>query len=454
MRYIAIDIGASSGRHIYAEYKDGKLLTQEIYRFPNGPKRGEDGHLYWDVNSLFANIIAGLKEAKRLNKAPDYIGIDTWGVDYLLFSHSPRLPGKAYCYRDERTLSIVDEVHDKISFASLYEKTGIQYQPFNTIYQLYCDLKSGALGKAKRLLMLPDALNFALTGLEAQEYTNATTTGLVNCQTHQWDMDIIETLGFPKELFGPLTMPGHVLGPLKDEVANEVGFQAEVVNVASHDTASAVLAAPIEDGSPYISSGTWSLLGLESPIPHNDKESREYNYSNEGSLNGSFRYQKNIMGLWIIQQVRKELGDIYSFAELAELAREKKSPFVFDVDDPLFLAPESMLNAIQNRIGEATIGEISYAVYHSLALSYKKAIGELSRLTGRKFEKLHIIGGGGNNALLNELTAKESGLQVVVGPIEATAIGNILAQSLASEEVANLNEGRRIIRQSFSIKEE
>lgn len=451
-RFLAIDIGASSGRHIVGWLEDGKINLKEVYRFENGPKQ-ICNHLYWDAERLFNEVLNGLKVAKEQGLTPSYIGIDTWAVDYALLDEEDKLIDDILCYRDKRTEVAICRVHKRICFEDLYAKTGIQFQPFNTIYQLYSDEMGRKLCKAKSFLMLPDWLNFRLTGVKKQEYTNATSTGMVNAQTHTWDKEIITALGFDKNLFGELSQPGTIVGELTEEVQKAVGFNATVILPATHDTASAVLAAPLDGQTPYISSGTWSLLGVEQGFAHTNEGSLKANYSNEGSINGSFRYQKNIMGLWMLQNARKELGNI-PFPEIATMARASDFGEIVDVNDSRFLAPKSMLKEISKAVGK-NLGEASAVrvIYESLAKSYKQAIAELEANTGITYKTLNIIGGGSRDTFLNELTAKATGKKIITGPVEATAIGNLAMQMIGTGEIKDLSEARSIIKQSFDIKE-
>jgi len=450
--YLAIDIGASSGRHIVGWLENGVLKTEEIYRFKNGTET-KGGHLIWNTERLFAEVVNGLKRAKEIGKIPSYIGIDTWAVDYALLDKEDKLIGEVFAYRDSRTIKSSEAVHRQISFYELYQRTGIQYQPFNTIYQLYADKLSGKINEAESLLMLPDYLNFLLTGVKKQEYTNATSTGLVNAQTGNWDGNIIDLLGLNKKLFGGLSQAGTEVGELKKEIQTAIGYNATVVLPATHDTASAVLAAPIDEESPYISSGTWSLLGIEQSHAHTDEDSRKANYSNEGSINGAFRYQKNIMGLWLIQNVKKELGNL-SFETLAQMAKCKEDCGIIDVNDQRFLSPKNMMDEINKALGKSlSSASIMRVIYDSLALSYANAIKELERNIGKTYTTLNIIGGGSRDNLLNELTAKATGKKVIAGPVEATAIGNLIMQMIGAGEIKDLSEARKIVRKSFDIKE-
>lgn len=452
--FLAIDIGASSGRHIVGWIEEGRLVHKEIYRFANGAESSLKGRLFWNTVRLFREVVTGLKRAKELGYEPVSIGIDTWAVDYALLSEKDELVGRVYSYRDNRTEKAVKKVNGLVPFSEQYSKTGIQFQPFNTIYQLYDDKTSGRLNKANEMLMLPDYLNFLLTGVKKQEYTNATSTGLVNAQTHDWDEELIAKLGYKKSLFKPLSQPTEKVGMLKDEIAWEVGYNAMVVLPATHDTASAVLAAPIDENSPYISSGTWSLLGLEQPTARTDAHSRLANYSNEGSINYTFRYQKNIMGLWIIQSIRRELGEKFSFHDLAALARSKTVSETIDVNNNRFLSPKSMIDEINQAVGRV-LGTASMmrVVYESLAKSYAEAIDELEANTGRHFDTINIIGGGCRDTFLNELTAKATGKKVIAGPVEATSLGNLAMQMIAMGEIADINTARKIIAKSYELKE-
>lgn len=456
--YLAIDIGASSGRHIVAHLENGKMITEEIYRFQNGPEdlTAYDGqnHLMWTHERLFAEILNGLKKAKELGKVPYSVGIDTWGVDYALLDENDQAIGGTYCYRDDRTEKTIPQVHSIIPFEKLFEKTGIAFASFNTVYQLLDDVKSGRMAKAKSFLMLPDYFHFRLTGVKKQEYTNATTTGMVNSVTHQWDEEILEKLGYKKELFGELSQPGTEVGEFSDEVAKIVGYKAKVVLPATHDTGSAVLSAPLKGQTPYISSGTWSLLGVEQNKAQTSKSALDAGYSNEGSINNTFRLQINIMGLWMIQQVRHELGDKYSFAELADMARANPVDDEINVNEQKFLAPDSMIDAINESVGrQLPVGEMAYVIYNNLAKYYDKALKALEAVTGETYETLNIIGGGSKNMLLNELTAKYTRKQIITGPAEGTAIGNLMMQMVGCGEIAGVQEGREIIKNTFDIVE-
>lgn len=451
--YLAIDIGASSGRHIVGRIEDGKLTEEEVYRFENGVKK-EDGSLVWDVKSLFDNVVEGIKAANEKCGKIQSLAIDTWGVDYVLLDGDREiLP--CYAYRDDRTERAVRQVHDLIPFEKLYAATGIQFQPFNTLYQLYDDMKRRRLEKATDFLMIPEYLVWKLTGNKVKEYTNATTTGLVNGKTAEFDKDIIRKLGLPERLFGSLSAPGTPCGTLKEEIAEYVGGNTEVVLCATHDTASAVVAIP-DDGDAdhlYLSSGTWSLLGTEIKGVRTDEPSRKANFSNEGGVGGYIRYQKNIMGLWMIQSVRKELDAKYSFAELAEMAAGCESVVEVDCNDKRFLAPDSMIKAVEQAAGrQLSVAELSKCIFDSLASCYKRTVEEMERETGVKYGTLYIIGGGCKNAYLNRATAEKTGLKVTAGPSEATATGNLIVQMIAGGEIKDIKEGRALVKKSVPLE--
>ena len=459
--YLAVDIGASSGRHILSHLEDGKMVLEEIYRFENGMQM-VNSHRCWDSDGLFASIKQGMKKCAEAGKIPFAMGIDTWGVDFILADKNGKRVGDAVGYRDDRTEGIDEEVYQVIPEKELYARTGIAKQIFNTIYQLAALKKEAPdqLEKAETLFMSPDYYNFLLTGKIASEYTIATTGQLVSPETKDWDYELIDKLGLPKRIFTPVQMPGAVLGRLTDEVQKEVGFDCDVVLVTSHDTASAVLAVPSKtDQFAYISSGTWSLLGVELKEAICNEQSRQANFTNEGGYGSTYRFLKNIMGLWMIQSVRHELKDAYSFAELCAMAEEEKNfPSRVDVDDKAFFAPENMIEAIRAKCAETaqrvpeTPGQIATVVYTSLAECYKRAIEDLEAMTGQTYDAINIIGGGSNADYLNRLTANATGKTVYAGPGEATAIGNIACQMLATGDFADVKAARACIFDSFAVK--
>ncbi len=459
--YLAIDIGASSGRHILGHLENGIMITEEIYRFENGNKE-INGTLTWDTDSLFGSIIEGMKACKDLGKVPSAVGIDTWGVDFVLLDENDKMLGPAVAYRDSRTEGIDREVYKFIPEKELYERTGIQKQPFNTIYQLMAVKvrQPELLKRAKALLMIPDYFNFLLTGIKAQEYTNATTGQLVDPTTHDWDYELIEKLGYPRKIFQKMRRPGQVLGNLKDSVKDAVGYDCKVVLPATHDTGSAVIAVPTNaDDVVYISSGTWSLMGTEMKTADCSPDSMEHNFTNEGGYDYRFRYLKNIMGLWMIQSVRRELAPDESFGSICEKAAKCGIKSLVDANDGRFLAPSSMTEEVKKACEETGqqvpdgIYELACVIYNSLAVCYKKTIEELESITGKKYDSVYVVGGGSNAEYLNELTAKHTGCKVYAGPGEATAIGNLCAQMMAEGEIHGLSEARKIVFNSFAVKE-
>ena len=415
--YLAIDIGASSGRHIVGWEENGTIQTKEVYRFPNGVKE-ENGHLVWDVKSLVLEVKAGIVAALAEFDNIVSLSIDTWGVDYVLLKGDEEVY-PVYAYRDSRTEVVIPQVHEKVAFSQLYRRTGCQFQPFNTIYQLYDEKLNGRLEGVTAMLMMPEYLLYKLCGVKAREYTNATTTGMVNAETGEFDMKIVDTLGYPRHLFPKLSQPGTVLGEY---------MGVKCVLCATHDTGSAVEGIPMEGNYPYISSGTWSLLGVKTPKPITDGGSEKANYSNEGGV-GYNRYQKNIMGMWLVNELQRELCPDMKFPEIVKLAEESTCQVTVDANAPDFLAPKSMKAAFDRATGGlSTIGDYFRCAYRSLALSYKQAIEELEANTGTKYEKLYIVGGGAKNGFLNCLTEEATGKQVIALPIEATALGNLKIQ--------------------------
>ena len=384
-------------------------------------------------------------------------------MDFVILDEKNELVTPAISYRDERTIGMEEFVDKIIPFEQLYEQTGIQRQIFNTIYQLTALKKDNpnALQRGKNFLMLPDYFHFLLTGIVVNEYTEASTSSLVNAEGKNWDWDLIKSLGLPTEIFSNLTVPGVVLGRFTDDVREKVGFDCDVTLPPSHDTASAYLAVPTTaQDAIYISSGTWSLMGIESAVPITSQYARDGNFTNEGGYAYRFRFLKNIMGLWMIQSVRKETGEKYSFPELSNMAKESGPPVaIVNVDDRAFFAPESMITAVKEtakRTGQTvpeSLGQVVQCIYHSLAQCYADTAKQLERATGRKYSTLHTFGGGSQDNYLNQLTAKATGLKVFAGPTEATAIGSIIVQMMAKGELGSLEEGKKLIEDSFPITE-
>ena len=457
--YLAIDIGASSGRHILAHLEDGRMVLEEVHRFPNGMVE-KDGENVWDVDELFAQIKLGLKKCGELGKIPVSVGVDTWGVDFVLLDESGERIGNAVAYRDGRTKGMDEEVYKIISEDELYARTGIQKAIFNTIYQLMAlkVKKPEQLAKTKTMLLMPDYFHYMLSGVAATEYTEATTGQLVSPDTKDWDMELIERLGYPKRIFRRMVTPGTVLGELTEEVQAEVGFNCKVVEPATHDTGSAVIAVPTDsDDALYISSGTWSLMGTELAEANCSPESKASNLTNEGGYDYRFRYLKNIMGLWMIQSVKKEIGGDLGFGEICEMASKCSIASIVDCNDDRFLAPANMTKEVRDACRESGqqvpegLAEVASVIYNSLAKCYAKTIKQIEGITGKTYDKIHIVGGGSNADYLNRLTARATGIPVYAGPTEATAIGNIAAQMMTAGELADLKAARACVFASFPI---
>ncbi|MER3115582.1 rhamnulokinase [Bacillus subtilis] len=459
MIYTAIDIGASSGRIMVGELNEGKLDIQEIHRFANGFSQ-RDGHCFWDIDHLLKQILQGLQKVKTLGYEHCTVGIDTWAVDYVLLDEKGDRLREAISYRDRRTDHTIDKLEHTLSKAAIYQKTGIQFQPFNTIYQLYEEDRE-LLIKTDKIMMIPDYLGYCLTGKAVTEITNASTTQLLNASTGNLDPELLEAVSVQEQQFAPLTEPGCELGKLRNEWFPDYDLPAcKVMTVATHDTASAVIAAPgVNDGWAYISSGTWSLIGIENKTPIITDLALENNYTNERGANNTIRFLKNIIGMWVIQEVRQQLQADYSFQQLAEEA-EKTEPFqqFINLNDKRFLNPENMIKEIQHYCRQTrqkiprTAGELACCIYSNLAIIYAIAIKELETIIEKPIEQFHIIGGGARNDFLNQLTADMSGKAVYAGPIEATATGNLLMQMIAAKEVKDIKEARQVVRNSFPIK--
>ena len=450
--YLAVDIGASSGRHILGSVENGKITLTEIHRFENGMKN-ENGTLVWDTKHLVSEVIAGIKKCGKLGKQPVTVAIDTWGVDYVLLDENGNELYPAVCYRDERTVKAMEEVEAVVPFSELYRRTGLQRMSFNTVYQLWCDKQSGKLAKAKRMLLMPEYLSYKLTGVMKNEYTDASTTGLVNAVNKDWDRELFRALGYPEDIVEPLSPPGTAVGAFLPEIAQEVGFSATVVLTASHDTASAVAACPLSENGVYISSGTWSLIGTENLTPTLSDEARAANFTNEGGVEYRYRFLKNIMGMWLLQSIRRDLNKRCSYDEMMELARSAGNGVRFDANAQSLVAPENMLEAIRKLTGkDLSVAEALGAVYTSLAGSYDAAIKQIEALSGKTVDGILIVGGGSKDKYLNELTAKYTGKPVRTGLTEATALGNLLVQVMAHQNIT-LSQAREIVKNSFEIKE-
>lgn len=433
--YLGIDIGASSGRHMLGHMEKGKIILEEVYRFENRLCRihGKD---CWDIDHLFDEVIQGIKKCVDMKKIPVSLSIDTWACDFVLVDEIGKRLCDCVSYRDDWVNGMMEEAFTKMDKRTLYEKTGIQFQKFNTLYQLMALQKenSDILKKAKHFLMVPDYLMYRLTGIYTNEYTNASTTQMVNVHTQMWDDEILDTFDIPKNIFHEFIKPGDVIGCLREDIAKMVGAHMKVIACATHDTASAYSVVEKQNEA-ILSSGTWSLFGtiLEKPIT--SEQAMAQNFTNEGAYDGNYRFLKNIMGLWMIQEVRHCLNDAYSFKELVELAKAcDAEAIIVDVNDSCFLHPENMIKAIQDYcirhhlIVPKSPGEIAKCVYHSLAFSYGEALKKLSLLCGKNFHTIHVVGGGSKNQLLNELIEEYTKAHVVIGPDEASVLGNIMIQ--------------------------
>jgi rhamnulokinase len=437
---------------------DGRRVSlEEIHRFPNLPVRLPDG-LHWDVLRILHEIKEGLAKAVRGEKI-EGVGVDSWGVDFGILDRDGALVSNPYHHRDTRTEGMVDEALRLASRKEIYDATGIQFLPINTLYQLLAMRGSPLLEAAETLLLIPDLINFWLTGEKASEYTNATTTQLLDLQTGGWSQDLPKKLNLRSGLFAPIVSPGTELGPVLPEVADEIGAGPPVFAVASHDTASAVVAVPAKsDDFAYISSGTWSLVGVETRSPVVTQEAMEANFTNEGGFAGTTRFLKNVMGLWLLQECRRQWareGHEYSYEELARIAEGAPSGPLVDPDHPAFLTPGDMTARIRRfceETGQAPPerpAEFARCVFESLALKYGHAIEQAQNLTGQRIGTVNVVGGGSQNALLCQLTADAAQLPVVAGPVEATAMGNVMVQAFARDRVGSLEEIRAVIGDSF-----
>lgn len=459
--FIAFDLGATSGRAILGTLdSERRLSMRELTRFLN-KMMPLGGHLHWNIYSLFEELKRGLRETALLGIVPDSIGIDTWGVDYVCIAPDGSLIGVPYAYRDAQTIGAKERFFDNVMPASkLYERTGIQHMDFNTVFQLNEHRNDFSHLNAAKFLFLPDALSYMLTGNAVTEFTIASTGAVVNARTHELDPNILATLGLDASRFGPMVMPCHVIGSLKKEIAKETGLpQVPVVAVAGHDTASAVAAIPATDRNfAYLSSGTWSLMGIETDAPVIDETTEKFNITNEGGVQGTVRLLKNITGMWIVEQCLRQWkseGKSYTYPEMVDLAENSKAVCLLDPDDSSFVAPANMVAAIDeycHRTGQtvpSTYGEYIRSIFESLAYKYSKTLDVFRGLSEYPVNRLHVIGGGSRNAFLNQLTANACGIPVVAGPAEATALGNIMIQAMSAGVVKDLEEMRKVIAQNI-----
>ena len=462
---LAFDFGASSGRMILSKFEDGKIELEELHRFSNEPVRiGKN--FYWDTFRLYHELKLGLKKAAAKKIPIQSLAIDTWGVDYGLLDKDGNLIGNPVNYRDDRTIGVIEKIDKCIPLKELYASTGIQFMNFNTLFQLYIDkeMRPDIYEKAVHMLLMPDLFGYFLTGKIYNEYTEASTGQLLDAKKRDWDYNVIEKCGIKKDFFGPLTMPGTIIGELLPEVQEETGLTGiQVVAVGSHDTASAVAGTPLEDkNAAFLSCGTWSLLGMELDEPILTEKSFKYNYTNEGGVEGKIRFLKNINGLWIMQNLRKNWcefeGDV-SFPDIIKASREaKRQDFVINPNDSRFTAPYNMMKEViayceeDGQGSPSGLGEIAMAIYNGLTQEYGTTIRNLEEITGKTISCINMVGGGIQDQLLCELTAKATGKKVVAGPIEGSVLGNVIMQLKAMGAVSTLEEGRSIVKASFSQK--
>ncbi|HWS80306.1 MAG TPA: rhamnulokinase family protein [Rubrobacter sp.] len=460
--YLAVDLGAESGRVVLGRFDGGRVSLEEFHRFPNTPVRLPDG-LHWDVLRILSEIKDGLAKAVREEEI-EGIGIDSWGVDFGLLDGEGALVSNPYHHRDARTEGMMDEAFGLVGKEEIYRTTGIQFLPINTLYQLLAMRGSPLLEAAETMLLIPDLMNYWLTGEKACEYTNATTTQLLDLQDGGWSTDLLKGLDLPSRILAPIVQPATELGPLLPGVAEEVGAGPPVFAVASHDTASAVVAVPAEgEDFAYISSGTWSLVGVELPSPVTTEEGLRANFTNEGGFGGKTRLLKNVMGLWLLQECRRQWareGYEYTYEELARLAEDAPpaGPLV-DPDHPAFLAPGDMASRIRSfceETGQRPPQEpaaVTRCVFESLALKYRYALEQAENLAGRAIGTINVVGGGSQNSLLCQLTADATRRPVLAGPVEATALGNLMVQAYARGHLASLEEMREAVRRSVKVQE-
>lgn len=464
--YIAIDLGAGSGRVFLAGVAPDELLFEEITRFHYPPARVA-GHLRWDFAYIFAQVKAGLRaagaRARELGRPVRSLGIDSWAVDYGLVDAAGELLENPVCYRDERTQDVMEQVFARVPQEEVFRRTGIQFMPLNTLYQLVAHTRNGLPAKAAKLLLMPDLLGYFLTGRAVTESTNATTTQMLNATTGNWDRELLTNLGLPVHLLAEIVPAGTVLGPLLPELARELGLEkVQVVATATHDTGSAVAGAPLAAKWAYISSGTWSLVGVELPQPLINEDVLRGNFTNEGGAFGTIRFLKNVMGLWLLESCRKEWqaqGLEVNYEELLEAAAKLRGTELIDPDDPRLFNPASMLAALGEQLREggavmpAEPAAVTKIILDSLAQRYAEVLKSIEALTKQRIYGVHMVGGGSLNRYLNQATANATGWPVWAGPVEATVIGNVMVQAIAAGRFKNLRETRRHVAQNIEIQE-
>lgn len=459
--YVALDLGAESGRSILGTLQNTRLSVEELFRFPNHMKHME-GHLRWDLDELFANVKQGLRCSVRSGIRPESVAVDTWGVDFGFLQGDGTLLESPYAYRDHRTDGMMEKFFELIPRQKVYELTGIQFMQLNSLFQMYAAVLADPdlFSRATRLLFMPDIFNYLLTGETTSEFTVATTSQIFNPRKMEWDSELLSALGVPRSVMQEIVHPGTPLGSLRQTIAQETGLEGiGVTAVASHDTGSAIAAIPAEgEDWAYISSGTWSLMGIEIGVPIITQDALDANFTNEGGVEGTFRFLKNIMGLWLLQQCRKEWSTStqYTYEDLMRLACDAK-PFrsLVDPDCSDFFHPRSMQESLQTYCRKTSQpvpekpAEYVRCILESLALKYRVTLEQLRQLTGRRISRVHVIGGGSQNRLLCQYAANAMGVPVIAGPVEATAIGNIMMQAHALGHVGSLAEIRAIVGQSF-----
>jgi rhamnulokinase len=464
--HIAVDLGAGSGRIFIAGMSPAELLLEEVHRFQYTPIQ-TNGHLRWNTPRIFREIKAGLREtsewARQLGRPVASIGVDSWGTDYGLVDGNGTLCENPVCYRDKRTQGAMEKVFERMSREEIFARTGIQFLVFNTLFQLYAHMQEGLPRSANRLLLIPDLIHFWLTGTAATEYSNATTSQMVNVQSGAWDEELLASLSLPRHLLTEIIPSGTDLGPLTPPIAQQTRLDAvRVVTPATHDTASAVVGTPLEPGFAYISSGTWSLVGVERDSPIINSEVGRRNFTNEGGAFGTVRFLKNVMGLWILESCRNEWQengmDVDYDSLLARVSLLEATPSLIFPDDPRFFSPLSMLEALSQHLAESgqcappDPASLTKVILDSLAFRYASVLSSIQSLTGQKIQGVHIVGGGSKNDYLNQATANVTGLPVLAGPVEATVTGNVLVQAIASGRFASLAEGRAYVARNVQVQ--
>lgn len=463
--FLAFDLGASSGRAILGTLENNKLELTEIHRFSNQMQL-INGHYFWNIFSLFGELKSGLKKCIReFGIQPESIGIDTWGVDFVHLNKEGLILSLPFAYRDSRTNTSMEDLFGIVPEQEVYAQTGIQFMQFNSIFQLFSIVKdqSSLLKITESILFMPDALNYLFSGVKKSEFTIASTSQMIIPGTCQWNLELLEKAGIPTHILNEIILPGTILGPIQNEIVKETGSKSiPVIAVAAHDTGSAIVAVPCtEKNFVYLSSGTWSIMGIESSCPIISEQTLQLNFTNEGGVEGTTRFLKNIMGMWLIQEVQRiweEEGFKYTWTEMVELARiSEPFKFLINPDDSMFLNPRNMVQAVRDfcyQTAQGTPqdhGETIRCIYDSLALKYRYTLEQILEVCDQPVETIHIIGGGSNNHFLNQLTADATGLRVIAGPTEATAIGNILIQAKTLGYVSSLEEIRQIVANSFDL---